>query len=399
MTVCIRIEDYVYDAVKLAKLHPGGEIFVLQCSNTDGTAIFNSSHRRRFPHDKYKDFRVDPAVVPASLERTNVDYANYFELCQRVSPLIPRGGWAPWTYFVKAALLLGAAVFLDCYMTFVQRTYTLSAIAGIIFGFIGLNVQHDANHGAVSRHGWVNRLLGLSQDYIGGNGLGWMVSHNVVHHVHCNDCHRDHDLDLGAIRLKTSTPWQAFHRIQHFYFLLLELAFSPVHISYNIGLCISQLRQENNVLSPYWRTHRYLMGILVARFGLGLFMAPSMTTFYQLVTMYMIGGFYLSFFFLLSHNFENVAKDTIDSSKGDFVTNQAITSSNVGGSWLAQMNGGLNFQIEHHLFPRVHHSNYATIAPVVRQFCKEKKIAYVHFPTVWDNFLSTASHLKLLGKF
>ena len=76
---------------------------------------------------------------------------------------------------------------------------------------------------------------------------------------------------------------------------------------------------------------------------------------------------------------------------------QVISSSNVGGSWLCFMNGGLNYQIEHHLFPRINHTHYPKVAPVVRQFCQEKKIPYVHFPTVADNLHSCTEHLFDMG--
>jgi fatty acid desaturase (delta-4 desaturase) len=76
---------------------------------------------------------------------------------------------------------------------------------------------------------------------------------------------------------------------------------------------------------------------------------------------------------------------------------QVVSSSNVGGWWLCQLNGGLNYQIEHHLFPRINHTHYPTIAPVVRQFCKERGVAYVHFDTVAANVASCAKHLADLG--
>ena len=106
-----------------------------------------------------------------------------------------------------------------------------------------------------------------------------------------------------------------------------------------------------------------------------------------------------------------------------------LTSSNVGGAWLAVLNGGLNYQIEHHLFPRIHHSHYAAIAPLVKDFCQRKNIQYVsrdsgsttsglavspvvgspfkrvralrwgqvHFPDVWSNLKSTSEYLRCQG--
>ena len=74
-----------------------------------------------------------------------------------------------------------------------------------------------------------------------------------------------------------------------------------------------------------------------------------------------------------------------------------VTSSNVGGAFLCFLNGGLNYQIEHHLFPRIQHSHYPKIAPVIRAFCQEKGIPYVHFGTINENMASCVKHLIDLG--
>jgi len=76
---------------------------------------------------------------------------------------------------------------------------------------------------------------------------------------------------------------------------------------------------------------------------------------------------------------------------------QVETSSNVGGSWLCFMNGGLNYQIEHHIFPRVHHGLYPRLQPIVRRFCEAKGWRYTHFPTVGENVLSMVRHLRKMG--
>merc|ERR1711991_422354 len=114
------------------------------------------------------------------------------------------------------------------------------------------------------------------------------------------------------------------------------------------------------------------MGLMLAfnvvRVALNLMVHPSMHTLAMLAVWYMAGGLYLAFFFVISHSF-------------------------VGAWLLAHINGGLNYQIEHHLFPRVHHSNYHRIAPVVRRVCEQHGIQYVHFPTIWDNVASTFEHL------
>lgn len=133
---------------------------------------------------------------------------------------------------------------------------------------------------------------------------------------------------------------------------------------------------------------------------LPLYRTGSLSTLLQVLPMFVTGGYYLSFFFIISHNFEgaalNHAQYTQETDKS-FLRRQVLTASNVGGAALCVLNGGLNYQIEHHLFPRIQHSHYPLIAPVVRQYCAEKGIAYVHFPTVYDNVVSCVRHLYQMG--
>jgi fatty acid desaturase (delta-4 desaturase) len=90
-------------------------------------------------------------------------------------------------------------------------------------------------------------------------------------------------------------------------------------------------------------------------------------------------------------------KDQSKVDKESFLYKQVTSSSNVGGRFLCFLNGGLNYQIEHHLFPRVSHTHYPTIAPIVREYCLSKNIPYVHFPTVSGNFSSCVQHLFNMG--
>ena len=126
--------------------------------------------------------------------------------------------------------------------------------------------------------------------------------------------------------------------------------------------------------------------------------------------MFVVGGFYLAFFFIISHNFKGVYMFNDEDEKtgsgqatetqkiqNSFLHRQVLSSSNVGGNILCFINGGLNYQIEHHLFPRIQHCHYPTIAPIVREYCRSKGIPYVHFPTVWSNVSSCIEHLCSLG--
>ena len=395
----IRIDGKFYDTKKLAAIHPGGELFVLLSNGTDGTALFNSSHRRAFPHDKYKDFVVAPSTVdegsfgPAPSQKFDL----YFEIAEAVKPLLKDGGFAPAHYYAKVAFILTAFIAFEAYFLVYGRTFVPSIVAGIIAAGIGLNIQHDANHGAVSRKGWINRVLGLSQDLIGGSAMNWMVSHDTIHHVHCNDTERDGDLAIPMLRLHEKVPWQMTYTVQQLYLWALEALFGVVHVFQSAQVTLAGPVGPQHVLKSYWFTHRLLLLFNAVKIAANIYMHPSWNTLGMIAVWYMAGGLYLAFFFIISHNFDGVKKITVDSHAGCFVRNQVETSSNVGGSLLAHINGGLNYQIEHHLFPRVHHSNYAKMAPTVRRICEKHGVQYVHFPTIIDNAMSTFEHLRILG--
>ena len=398
----IRIDGKYYDTQELAAFHPGGEIFVLMANGSDGTALYNSSHRHQFDHERYTAFLVpEEAVDTTSLPPVDEQkFELLFEIARAVRPQLTGGGYAPWWYYLKVPFILGGAFGIDAFCLFLStRTLLLSFVQGVFFAWIGLNIQHDANHGAVSRNGKINRLLGLTQDYIGGSALGWLISHNVIHHVHCNSIGRDDDLDVVGVRTYDAVPWLIPHQLQHYYIWLLQGLFGFFHPLYNLyRLFLLGPNKYQKVLVQYWNTHRLLTLPFLLRWGACLWTLGFTDTLQNFALQHVVGGFYLAFFFFLSHNFEGVRKEGVDSMKDCFVRNQCETSSNVCGAKLAFFNGGLNYQIEHHLFPRIHHSFYPKIAPTVRKICEREGYKYAHFPTIWDNATSVYRHLRSLGK-
>jgi fatty acid desaturase (delta-4 desaturase) len=403
----LRVDDFLYDAAALSRIHPGGALFVLQTDGTDATAVFNTSHRRPFPHEKYAQHRIDESKVPSGTPlppriTANQDWTSYWQLCGHVKGVLDtkagNSGFAPAHYYAKVAAIMLGVLFLDCYFLLHGRTVLLTLLAGFLRACVGLNIQHDANHGAVSRSPMVNRLLGLTQDYIGGSSISWIINHNVGHHAVCNDPGRDHDLDQVVLRLKRTMPWLPAHKYQHLYVWLLEALFGPVHMLHNAVFNFFSPESRRPLLVPFFRLNRALSLLTVARLVALFYLHPTAEMAWLTVLEYCFGGLWLAYLFLLSHNFEGVAKEGVDYGSGtDFVRNQVETSSNVGGGWLIVANGGLNIQIEHHLFPRVSHCHYAKLMPVVREFCRSKGFRYTHFPTLWDNTKSCFRHLQQLG--
>jgi len=398
----VAIDDKLYDAVKLADMHPGGDLFVRSFAGSDASEAFLSYHRRKFPHAKMQDMLVGSITARKDIKQD----ADYLELCALVEQVLPRqDSFAPWHYFVKVAVILGSAVSLEAYMHYnVAYHWTLSAPLGFVMALIGLNIQHDANHGAVSRNPVINRVLGLSQNWIGGSAVDWIHQHVVQHHVNCNDVHDDPDMMGGfLLRLNPTKPLLQHQWAQCLYVFVLLSGFGFNVIVQTITHLLKgkHLRDMSRLLTGYRIMESMTWLCFVLRWiVLPVYQTGGFSVLAAIAPMYMVGGYYLSFFFVISHNFDGA--EVYDHSAGknaknSFLHKQAASSSNVGGALLGFINGGLNYQIEHHLFPRVSHCHYPTIAPLVRAFCLKKGVPYVHFPTISENVVSTVTHLYRMG--
>lgn len=398
------VENKVYDAERFRWEHPGGALFISLFGGRDATLAFQSYHMRPFPHDAMKEYLVgelDGEVVSPDPE--------LYQLAKLVKPKVSHRGFAPPPQLFKAALLFIAAVILEL-ACLIDRTWGRSFALGLLFALIGLNIQHDANHGAMfGSSKWKNVVCGLAQGWIGGSQLMWLQEHVVLHHLHTCDVKMDPDAQMApALRAHAQGPWYPWMLFQKCYLLLLELGYGtiPIFVALVELLCWRHKLDSNYELSRLampWAAQSIALHLL---FYVRLLVVP----YYQgeirkVIATFGAGGFYLAFFFFLSHNFEGVS--FVEGGRPDgsskysngigFLRQQVASSSNVGGSWLCFLNGGLNYQIEHHLFPRLAHSHYPKIAPVVKRFMLDKA-PYVHFDTVQDNLRSVFQHLDRFGR-
>ena len=152
----IQVDDKVYSAKGLADFHPGGDLFVKVFAGLDATEAFLSYHRRKFPHSRVSKYLVGSATAK---KNASAD-ADYIELCGLVEQILPaHKSYAPWYYYLKVAFLLGAALYLEFYMhVTAQYKWYYTAPLGLLLALIGMNIQHDANHGSISRYPVINRL-------------------------------------------------------------------------------------------------------------------------------------------------------------------------------------------------------------------------------------------------
>ncbi len=394
----IQIDNILYSTDKLAENHPGGKLFVEVFGGKDATNAFMSYHRRLFPHNKLVSAKLI-TLEDKNMERMDPEF---IELCKIIEQILPRHeSFANYNYYFKSCILLFLTLFFEFYVHYtINYNFFNCSLLGLLYALIGLNIQHDANHGAISKNPNINRILGLTQNYIGGSAINWIHQHVVQHHVYTNDVHDDPDI-MGSeiLRINPIQKLLPIHSYQYFYTFLIIGLFGFITIINSAKSLINGI--IHTPMTSYtikYRKREFLATIIFFSrwILLPIYSSKSIYTLIYTLPLYFVAGYYLAFFFIISHNFENVISFDKNTKYG-FLRRQVMSSSNVGGSWLCFINGGLNYQIEHHLFPRISHVHYPKISHLVKKYCKDKNIPYIHFPSVYDNFISCTKHLYNMG--
>ena len=286
--------------------------------------------------------------------------------------------------------------------------FAMWALMGFGAAGIGLSVMHDANHGAYSRHKWVNVILGYLLNFLGGSATNWKMQHNVLHHSFTNVDGLDEDIAVGnLLRLSPAQPRLNIHRLQ---FLYAWFLYGLMTIMWVTSKDFRQLvrYKRNGVLAMQHRPFRELFFELILSkilyyayilvLPLLLSSAPWWLTVAGFIAMHMILGFTLAIIFQPAHvvsETEFPQPDEKGNMENHWAIHQLLTTSNFAPksrifSWFV---GGLNFQVEHHLLPNICHVHYKKLSKIVRETAEEYGLPYHVQPT----FLAALwSHMKLL---
>lgn len=288
----------------------------------------------------------------------------------------------------------------------------MAMLLGMFAAFIGFNVSHDAMHGSLSRRSWVNELFSNSFYLLGASPYVWKITHNVVHHTYTNIPGHDEDIEVapGLIRLDQDEALRPWQRYQQWYaFPLYGLAsLSWVLRKDYVKIFKNKIGQTQNSGHPM-KEYVTLFVTKLAYYGLFLVLPYLVLdiTVWQLilgfVIMHFVEGLVLGLVFQLAHVVEGTdfpvptEQNTIEEA---WAIHQVRTTANFSPrSWLASFFcGGLNRQIEHHLFPKVCHIHYPAIAAIVEQTAHEFDLPYLENPTFATALKSHYKILKIMGR-
>lgn len=320
-----------------------------------------------------------------------------------------------WRLYSKSIILILSAIAIYSTIIFVKPAaivaLLLCGLLGYTLACIGFSVMHDANHGSYSTKPWLNDLMGLTMNFMGASSYFWKQKHNILHHTYTNVDGLDDDIAKSPIiRQCESQRWVPAHKIQHIY-LLPIYALSTIFWVFIMDPTKYFKRKiyttdawkmtlKNHVI--FWATkilYLFFYGALpIMIWGF----LPWLAGFFML---HAFMGLTLSIVFQLAHvventEFETIALDETKHIETAWAEHQIKTTSNFAMdnkviSWFV---GGLNFQIEHHLFPKISHVHYPAISKIVEQKCKEFNLPYNYFPTMFGAFASHFRVMKWLGK-
>ncbi len=288
----------------------------------------------------------------------------------------------------------------------------LTVVMGIGIAGVGMCVMHDALHGSFSSKEWLNKLFGGSMYLLGGNVANWKMQHNVLHHTYTNIDGEDGDIaPRWPLRLSDNHPVRKIHRYQY------------IHAFFFYGLMtITRLVNDFTQLAEFKKngittkfklnvTKEYLIMVAGKLLYLGIFIALPIIfthfTWWQVligfVTMHWVAGFILSTIFQLAHVVEG-AEQPMPDGEGiihhDWAVHELRTTSDFARNnrFINWYVGGLNFQIEHHLFPYISHVHYHKIAPIVERTAREFGLEYNLKPSFGKALGSHVRRLKELSR-
>jgi linoleoyl-CoA desaturase len=315
--------------------------------------------------------------------------------------------------YVKAAVILLAFVFFYTLLVFLAETWwqavPLSILLALVATGIGFNIMHDGGHGACSRYRFVNRLMARSLDLIGGSSYLWHWKHGVLHHSYSNITGYDTDISLGRLaRFTPQQPLYAYQRWQHWYIWPLYGAMAiKWHFYDDFRALLTGTIGPHRIPRPRNRDLVVLIAYKVIffslAFGIPLLFHPVWVVALCYCLFAVVLGVSLSVVFQLAHCVEEAEFPALSEGvvKVDnaWAVHQVETtvdfcSGNRVVTWLL---GGLNYQIEHHLFPRICHSNYPAISVLVRETCGDFGIHYNEHPSFWAGIRSHFRWLRRMG--
>ncbi|MDZ7743756.1 MAG: acyl-CoA desaturase [Bacteroidota bacterium] len=354
--------------------------------------------------------RYTPRKNPEFIRELREKVKKYFE-----ENNIPTYGNA--SIFVKSGLMtilyiLPLLAMLSGQISNIWIIFACWILMGIGMAGMGMVLMHDANHGTWSKYKWLNALMGRSLYLFGGSPITWKQQHNIQHHGFTNIEGQDEDIkSVSLLRFSPHQDLKKMHKFQHYYAWFFYGLMTISWISIKDFRQILRYKKENVNLQTKKSYKRLMFDLIVSKIlyyaiflVLPVIFVPVAWywTLLFFFIMHFISGFLLTIIFQSAHVMPDSdfplpdEKGTIDN---NWAIHQLSTTSNFSPknrvfSWLI---GGLNYQVEHHLFPNISHVHYRKISTLVKNTAQKYGLPYHIQPNFFKAVSEHGRMLRILG--
>ncbi|MDC0338533.1 acyl-CoA desaturase [Flavobacteriales bacterium] len=281
---------------------------------------------------------------------------------------------------------------------------------GVGMAGVGLTIMHDANHGSYSKNQMVNKLLGMTINFAGGYALNWKIQHNVLHHTYTNVSDLDQDIDTG--KLMRFSPRQPHFKFQKFQIIYAWFFYGIMTFYWVVGKDFVQIAsfKKDELLKAQGKSLGMALLEIFAVKIVYLFIFAFLPLYFMDISFgfwflcffskHFVAGLILAIVFQPAHVIEDTEfpePDLEGSLENNWAIHQFKTTANFApkNKILGWYMGGLNYQVEHHLFPTICHIHYPKISKIVKATCEEYGVPYYSKDTFTD---AVVSHVKLLAR-
>ncbi|TXN37823.1 acyl-CoA desaturase [Flagellimonas hymeniacidonis] len=314
--------------------------------------------------------------------------------------------------FVMLGLYLAPFILLLTIPITPWAALAMVVLMGIGEAGIGMSIMHDGAHGAYSSKPWVNKMAASTMFLLGSNTFNWKIQHNIQHHTFTNMFDFDPDISTKAVvRLSDHSTLKKYHRFQHLYSFFLYGFATLMRLFGDIGVLLKHNRkgitkdQKSSPVLEFVKLAATKLIYLGVIFGLPMWLTEF--SFWQIflgfAIMQMTAGIIMTTVFQMAHVVEGTYQPLPDENNifhTEWLVHQLRATSDFGrkNGLLSWYIGGLDYQVEHHMFTNICHIHYSAIAPIIEGTAKEFGFTYNLKPNVFSALASHYRRLRELGR-
>lgn len=395
------IDGVVYDITEWRLRHPGGPMIRI-AAGREAATLLESYHQGAVMASVTAALQNKcPQIGRLKDALPRADPAFFRTVRERVDAHLKANGYTRTTDLLSVGeLFVTLALYLVC--TFLVGVYgnVWAAVGlGVLTGRLGF-IMHSGNHLALSSNTNLNRFGGAMMDLIGSTHLIWAHEHQVAHHMDPNVLGKDNDCEIGNphVRFHPAIQRRWYHRFNHIVTITaMSIGFFKWYLSDPFHYYTGTVGHVDfNVTKDDWvKLAVAKVSWFILHVALPLYFTGPARTFALLALFMVLGGYYLESIFIVNH----IQQDLVPPTNSHWANKQVLSTANWGsGSHLWNfVSGGLNHQIEHHLFPSYSIYLYPVMSPVVKQTCEEFGLPYQNFKSFPAAYMAMVQYLKDLG--